>query len=68
MKIIKWDKIDFRGRVENVCDKKTDMEKKIRADPTTLFYPDKKCICTEFKDKSENNLKWKNKSISYLLL
>ena len=32
MKIIKWDKIDFRGRVENVCDKKTDMEKKIRAD------------------------------------
>ena len=44
MKIIKWDKIDFRGRVENVCDKKTDMEKKIRADHTTLFYQDKKCI------------------------
>ena len=33
------------------------MEKKIRAVPTTLFYQDKKCIWTEFKDKSENNLK-----------
>lgn len=31
------------------------MEKKIRADPTTLFYQDK--IWTEFNDKSENNLK-----------
>ena len=33
------------------------MEKKIRADPTTLFYQDKKCISTEFNNKSENNLK-----------
>ena len=33
------------------------MEKKIRADRTTLFYQDKKYIWTEFNDKSENNLK-----------
>ena len=30
---------------------------KKKDDPTTLFYQDKKCIWTEFNDKSENNLK-----------